>query len=171
MKTLKFPVAAWEDADGCVTAKTLDGESAVAVDVTLAGALGQLKKYLRWRFRQDEWSDSPDMQELKQLNLKLQVRPQYATERSVYPCERPVEVRIPTIVGSREDGSIVSAAPTIGVHLSCVSERNASELTVEALRRELRWSEPRRVVALFAAGTDHFAFDQREGSGHEATHR
>ncbi len=142
MKTLRFPVAAWEDGDGCVTAKTLDGEAAVAVDTTVSGALSQLKKYLRWRFRQSPWSDWPDMGGLKQHNLKVQVRPQYTTTRSVYPCERSVDLRVPTIVGNREDGSVVSVAPTIGVHLSCVSQRNASELTLEALRRELSGLTP-----------------------------
>lgn len=142
MRLLKFPVAVWEDADGCFTAKTLDGEPAVAVDVTVAGAISQLKKYLRWRLGQDGSAGVPDMQDLRRIDLRIRVRPQYRTERSVFPCRQAITLRVPTVVGRRKDHSAVCSAPTVGLHLSSVSEEVLDELCRETLQRQMSGLSP-----------------------------
>lgn len=146
MKILKFPVAIWEDYDGCFTAKTLDGEPVAAADVTPAGAIAQLKKYLRWRFRQVDACQYPDMNDLEQTDFEVRVRPRYTTDQSVFPCEQTVTLRVPVVIGARRDHSYVLSAPTVGTHLSCVSRPILHELGSEALQSELSGLTPAEVA-------------------------
>ena len=151
MKTLVFPIAIWKDADGCFTARTLDGLSAAATDTTAAAALKQLKKHLvKQQRQQDVVFEEPEMRALEFVEFVAQVRPQYKSGRAVHPCRQPVKIHVPAVIGRRGDRSVVCTAPTIDMQLVSLDVASVKQLMQESVRESLGGMTPRQLGQHYA---------------------
>src|SRR6185503_10258970 len=128
MNSVKFPVAMWQDDDGCFTAQTLDGPPGSAVDRSAKSTLAGLKEYLAWGYRRGLFRGRPDFDELRLVEYTVLVRPRHKTEAALFPCDRPVEVRVPGVLGRRTDRSPMCVLPTLGLRLSCPADERLDEL-------------------------------------------
>ena len=103
MATYRIPVLVWKYHEGFLSAgpveHDLSRDTLVAVDTTKAAALEQLKSWLKRYYKQNEFADEPDFLDHKLIQIKVLVRPQYEVHDRVFPCEVPIELRVPCVVG------------------------------------------------------------------------
>ncbi|MBC7817445.1 MAG: ATP-dependent Clp protease ATP-binding subunit [Planctomycetaceae bacterium] len=142
---MRFPVAIWEDAEGSFTGSVLDGAVAAAVDDSVAGVIGQLKKYLSWLQRSDGGLGSSDFQDLELHDHRIRVRPEYRTESSVFPVAVPFELRVTCVHGRRRDGTLHCVLPTLGVRFSHQADDPVEELLVESVQQALGKRTPQQL--------------------------
>ncbi|NUQ60996.1 MAG: ATP-dependent Clp protease ATP-binding subunit [Pirellulales bacterium] len=154
MPAVKIPVAVWEDDQGLVTATTLeghrDGELVAAVDVTQSGALGQLKTYFEWSARSREGAVASDFLEPVLFHVRVQVRPEYRTDKHgrPYPCEHTVELNLPCIRGRTLGGILCCTVPTLGLGFYCYDSAALRGTVVERVRSALEGRAPNQIAPL-----------------------
>lgn len=142
--TRKFPIAAWQDAEGWYTASVLDGAEASAIDETLADCLEQLKKYLAWELRNGELGYA-DFEDLSLADHRIRVRPGYEVRGGMYPVSTPFTLRVTCIHGKRKDGTRHCVAPTLALRFSYQKDDPFEELLVEAVQQKLGKLTPQQL--------------------------
>ena len=151
MARLKFPLLVWEDHDGGFTARTLAGEDAAAVDATSRKAVDQIKKYLERIGKQDGGLDPPDFDDPELCQFPVSVRPAYEAGEGVRNYDRPLAIRVPAVVGRREDGSYVCMLPTLDSRFECESRKAVDKAAHDHVRQRLDGLEPRELSRFLAS--------------------
>ena len=164
-----FPLLVWEDHDGSFTARTLDGEEAVAVGKTARKAVGAVKQYLLWREKTRGEIRLPDFGEPELCFVPVSVRPAYRLRRrNTRHYDRPLSMRIPAAVGQREDGWFTCVLPTLDVPtldvptldvpaldasaaFQCESRRSVDKAVQDHARQILDGMEPRKLSRFLMA--------------------
>ena len=147
MPTYRVPVLVWQDHGGgycaCAVEPWLGGEQGVGVADTASDALGQVKNYLNWRYKQERWLDAPDLLDTEVIHLTVQVRPQYAQGDRVYPCDEPIDVRVPCVCGRQRSGLRVCSIPTLDIAFHYHGSDELKRLIAEKVRHGLSGLTPR----------------------------
>jgi ATP-dependent Clp protease ATP-binding subunit ClpC len=144
--TIRFPVALWQDFAGAFTASVLDGAALVAYDSTAAGALAQLERYLAWAMRKGVRGIGPsDFIDLELRNYRIEVRPEYRVDETVYPVPETFRFRVTCVDGKRRDGTRHCVAPTLGIRLSYQPGAPIDQLMTEAIKQALGRSTPQEL--------------------------
>jgi len=149
MPTYRVPVLVWQDHGGgycaCAVEPWLGGEQGVGVADTASDALGQGKNYLNWRYKQERWLDAPDLLDTEVIHLTVQVRPQYAQGDRVYPCDEPIDVRVPCVCGRQRSGLRVCSIPTLDIAFHYHGSDESKRLIAEKVRHGLSGLTPREL--------------------------
>ncbi len=145
MVRLKFPLLVWEDHDGGFTARTLAGADVAAVGMTSRKAVDQIKKHLEWIRKNDGWLDEPDFRDAELRSFPVSVRPAYEAGPGVRNYGRPLAIRLPAVVGRREDGSFACVLPTLDSRFECDSRTTIERVANDHARQRLDGLEPREL--------------------------
>lgn len=150
MVKLKYPLLVWEDHDGSFTARTLDGSEAVTVGGTARRAVERVKRHLEW-IRKDSWLDPPDFSDPELCFFPAKVRPSYEVGPGVRNYGRPLAMRIPAVVGRREDGWFECVLPTLESRFQCDSRKAVETVVKDHARQRLDGLEPRELSRFLMA--------------------
>jgi ATP-dependent Clp protease ATP-binding subunit ClpC len=111
------------------------GYSAVAVDAGTVGfgpsaadARTDLRDFLRWRHKKYPWTAGPDFLDPELRWFNVLVRPEYRTEKRLFPCETEVPVAVPCVVGTRASGQPTAELPLLGVRFDYASRTELKDL-------------------------------------------
>ena len=151
MVRLKYPLLVWEDHDGGFTARTLDGPEAVTVGATARKAVEQVKKHLEWVRKTDGWLEPPDFGDPELCFFPAAVRPGYEVGPNVRNYDRPLAMRVPAVVGRREDGSFACVLPTLDSRFQCDSRKSVERVAKDLVRQRLDGLEPRELSRFLMA--------------------
>jgi len=89
MPTQRYHTASWRNADGSTIAVLLDlfntpGAWPTAIADSPRDAAEQLRKYLQWLVRRDEWLPESDIDDLETTTIRVDIRQAYMSdERSI----------------------------------------------------------------------------------------
>lgn len=144
--SLRYPILVWEDDEGDCSAVTLSGVHASAIDRTAAGALLQLKRYLRWLGRQQGSLRAPNLQQPAIRIATIPIRPQYQTEEAVYPVPHEYPLRVVCVEGRRDSGTRVCVLPLLGIHLTFQPSDPIDDLVRDAVQRALGNKTPQELA-------------------------
>ena len=148
---LKYPLLVWEDHDGSFTARTLDGPEAVTVGGTAQRAVERVKRHLEWVRKTDGWLDPPDFGDPELCFIAAAVRPGYGVGPRVRSYERPLAMRMPAVVGRRDDGSFACVLPTLESRFRCDSRKSVERVARDHARQRLDGLEPRELSRFLMA--------------------
>src|SRR3954467_7503198 len=120
MPAYRFPILVFRDAAGGWTATLVEDDGDVAAyGRTPAEARERMRDYLDRTYRGgDTWRAAPEVTEAELSVVRVDVRPQYAVERRVYPSGEAVAVRVAVATGRTAAGMRFAALPTLGVRFN-----------------------------------------------------
>jgi len=160
--TYNFPILVWEDFAGSFTARLVEYEhnlqliyagkvmfdgaesTPTAFGLTKNEAIYQLKEYLSWSYQQHPWQPTPDFLEAKLIYFRVEVRPEYRRQEKIFPCD-PINLVLPCVYGRQEEGLLVCALPTIGVHFYYYEEKTLKELVNHYVQERLKGLTPKEL--------------------------
>src|SRR5262245_43692808 len=112
--THRYPVLVVRDPAGAFTAVAVDEDDLAGFGPTAAAARDDLKNYLEWAHRRTPWMRVPDFLDPELHTFKVNVRPEYQTEKRIYPCDQSVTVRVPCVTGRQASGQRLASLPLLG---------------------------------------------------------
>ena len=143
MPTYRFPVLVWEDYSGYFTARLVeDMDLPAAFGETAPDAIYQLKELLDWSFQKFPWFSTPDFNDPKLIQLRLEVRPEYHTGDRIYPCDEIVALRAPCVHGRNSAGLLVCSLPTLDTTFFYTEPQKLKDLATHYAREELGGKNP-----------------------------
>ncbi|KAF0239831.1 MAG: hypothetical protein FD167_4308, partial [bacterium] len=160
--TYRFPILVWEDLAGTFTARLVEYEHNVqliyggkvmfdgaertptAVGITKDDAIYKLKEYISWSYNEYPWQPMPDFLDAKVIFFRVELRPEYRREEKVFPVE-PISLRLPCVYGRQEEGLLVCALPTIGVHFYYYDGKSLKDLVNHYVQERLKGITPREL--------------------------
>lgn len=81
MKVCKYPVLAWEDSDGGITASLVEFPEVAAFGETLDDVLLDLKEFITWSMEHEPWNvETPDFLAPEIFTVKVPVRAEYQVD-------------------------------------------------------------------------------------------
>ncbi|HJZ89609.1 MAG TPA: AAA family ATPase [Gemmataceae bacterium] len=113
MPTHRYPVLVVRDPAGAFTAVAVDEDDLAGFGPTAAAARDDLKDYLEWAHRRTPWMRVPDFLDPELHTFKVNVRPEYQTEKRIYPCDQSVTVRVPCVTGRQASGQRLASLPLL----------------------------------------------------------
>ncbi len=147
MAIRRFPILTWSLPDGGAAAVLAgDLEPAAASGSTEADALRQLKELIEWRFEHEPWNADADLLEPKLLEVKVEVRPRYASLRRVVPCPETLWLRVPCVVGRQESGIGFCAAPHLQVQFNFNEAAALKDLVAHYVNEALQGLAPAELL-------------------------
>ncbi len=147
MATVGIPVLVWEDHQGGYTAATLEwgfGDIPAAYDKTRAGTLMQLKRYFEWQVKSAGIEPEPDFLNPTLFPVRVAIRPEYIdpANNRTFPCEEPIEIRVPCVRGTTRSGIVVCSLPTLAIGFYCHQPDALQAMVSERIRQELAGRTP-----------------------------
>ena len=109
--SVKLPVVTWKDARGKVTAKSLFGVPACAVDDDESKALSQVKRYINWRMKRDYIYELPKIVDVQMDYISVELRPVRELNKRKVVSAETVNMRTLAVYGKRENGYFVCSLP------------------------------------------------------------
>lgn len=168
MASFAFPILLWKDGQNGHHGVPVDGDAeSVASGESSADVVRQIKDHLQWQFRNELRWFPPDFEDPRLERIRVEVRPQTEHEKRTYPSSQPVQIEVPCVVGRRESGLIVCAAPLLGMEFDLHEEEPFRAVVSERLRWALSMARPQDIAALAAppglrVETVHIAVKVRE---------
>ena len=151
MPTQKFTIVVWQDGSGCYTARSLLHEEASATDATAAGALQQVKQYLRWRGSREPLH-ADELLEPELISFRIDVRGGYQSDEESFPDEQPTSVRVACVAGRRKDDSFVCCLPLLNLRFHCHTREAVQPLAAELAGKLLSGLDPRQISRFLVPG-------------------
>jgi ATP-dependent Clp protease ATP-binding subunit ClpC len=146
MGIYRIPVLVWKDHEGFISAGPVEDDlsqhTLVAVDTTKAGALAQIKSWLNRHYKNDSSAFEPDFLDPKLSQIKVSVRPQYKIHDRAFPCDVPIELPVPCVIGHQASGGLVCSLPTLQRSFYLHADANVMRIVAERLRYELEGRTP-----------------------------
>ncbi len=143
MPTYRFPAIVWEDYSGYFTARLVeDMDLPAAFGETAPEAIYQLKEVLDWSFQKFPWRSTPDFNDPKLIQLRLEVRPEYHTGERIYPCDEILVLRVPCVHGRNSAGLLVCSLPTLGTTFFYTEPQKLKDLATHYAQEELGGRNP-----------------------------
>lgn len=146
MPTARYHALLCRDAAG--------GYSAVALDLGTTGfgasandARDDLKEYLRWLHRKDQWAAAPDFDEPELRWFTVSVRPEYKGRNRFHPTDTEVPVRVPCVVGTRKSGQFAADLPLLGLRFDYPNRTELETLVERYVSQKLEGLTPEQVGA------------------------
>lgn len=127
------------------TAVALNADEAAATDATSAGAIKQVRQYLKWRCNGASPSYETEFADPEIMYIRVEIRAQYLVEDDVYPEEKLTSVRVACVVGRRKDGSLTCWLPTLKLRFHCYSREAIQRLVTDSVRNTLNGKTPREL--------------------------
>lgn len=147
MSIRRFPILTWNLPGGGMAAVLAgDIEPAAASGPTEVDVLRQLKELIEWRFEHEPWNVDADLLEPKLVEVKVEVRPRYASLRRVVPCPETLWLRVPCVVGKQESGIGFCAAPHLQVQFNFNEAAAVKELVVHYVNEALQGLAPAELL-------------------------
>ncbi len=143
MPTHRFPILVWEDYSGYFTARLVEDTDAPAgFGATADEAVHQLKEVLDWSFQKYPWRSTPDFNDPKLIQLRLEIRPEYQVGDRIFPCEEIVVLRVPVVYGRSSAGLHVCSLPTLGAKFFYSEPQKLRDLATHYAQEQLRGLSP-----------------------------
>lgn len=144
MQTYRYPILIWQDFAGQYTASLVDDDLAV-VGATRQLAVRELREFLDWRFSRWEGLPSSDFLDPQLVSFKIIVRPEYKTEKRIFPCDDQVGLTVHCVSGRQKGGLHVAALPAFGIRFYHYEAGALRELAVRAVQQRLQGMTPRQI--------------------------
>jgi ATP-dependent Clp protease ATP-binding subunit ClpC len=146
----RFPVLVWEDFTGCFSARLIDDEEDPGFPLagfgrTAREALAQLKEYLVWSFEREPWRSAPDFLDPELVEFRVEVRPEYALQGRVYPCDESFPIRVACVHGRQQGGMLVCALPLLGLQFYYYEARALRGLVTTYAQESLKNRTPQQL--------------------------
>jgi ATP-dependent Clp protease ATP-binding subunit ClpC len=145
MPTHRYPVLVCRDPAGGFSAVAID-DGTVGFGESAADARNDLREYLRWRCKKAPWSTGPDFLEPELRWFTVTVRPEYRTEKRLFPCETEVAVAIPCVVGTRASGQPTAELPLLGVRFDYPNRTELKDLVRRYALQKLQGLVPEELA-------------------------
>ncbi|MBI3267986.1 MAG: AAA family ATPase [Planctomycetes bacterium] len=143
MPSERYPVLVWEDPSGSYTAALVeDARNVAAVGSTPESAMEQLEAFIAWEAREEEDRPPPDFEEPRLLEFSVAVWPEYRDGERVFPCEEPIQLRVPCVYGRQEGGLRVASLPTLGLRFHYYEAGSLRRFVEHAVQEALKGSTP-----------------------------
>lgn len=148
MATLHHPVLVWPDPAGSWTAALVaDYEDAAARASSEREALQQLKDLLEWRAEHDPLLADPELIDPVLSIIRIEVRPQYQSERRILPSPQTVSLAIPCVVGRDSGGLPSCTVPHLGLQFGYTDHDSLRALVTHFVRERLQTLSPLQLAA------------------------
>jgi ATP-dependent Clp protease ATP-binding subunit ClpC len=169
MAMIHYPVLVWPDSAGRFTARLVgDLGQAAAYAGTVREALNQLKELLAWRMEHQPWNAHPDFNEPELIEVKVEVRPEYAEEDRVMPCPETIWLRVPCVIGKQESTLNLCVVPHLGLRFNYQETASLKGLVAHYVKEELRGRTPLQLAqALPPKDCQLVEFTLADSSGRE----
>lgn len=118
MPTFRYPVLLVRDPAGGHSAVSVEHDGAVGFGATAADARDDLRSYLEWAHQHREWMVGTDFHEAELLTVPITLRPEYRTEKRIYPGEVAVIIRTAVVVGKQSSGQRLATIPLLNVRFT-----------------------------------------------------
>lgn len=147
MPSYRFPILTWAHFTGGYTACLVeDSDDIAAVATTRAGAVGQLKDLLQWRYRQHPWMGKPDFIDPELLWMKVEVRPEYKVNERATPSRETVVLRVACVRGKDSAGLFQCALPTLGIRFNYDDEKSLAGFVSHYVQTALKGLTPQALA-------------------------
>ncbi len=137
MSSFRHYALVWRDADGCYTARAIDGQPCAASDITAAAAVAQLQSYLTWLHDREPWTRAPDLVDPQLVVVKASIRLATAVSSGHQALLAPLTLKLPTVRGERRNGDPVWCVPALDACFSCTHDARGEALLVDFVRAKL----------------------------------
>jgi ATP-dependent Clp protease ATP-binding subunit ClpC len=153
MATLHYPVVVWPDAAGGWTAALVaDYEDASARAGSEREALQQLKDLLEWRAEHEPLLADPELIDPELSMVRVEVRPQYQSERRILPSPQTVHLAVPCVVGRDPGGLPSCTVPHLGLQFGFTDPQSLRALVTHFVRERLQTLSPLQLAAKLPPG-------------------
>lgn len=143
----RCPVFLWKSHQGNYSARIIDDtEFGIAVGNSKKEVLEQLRDYLVYRSKMDElfWIES-DLAEPEIRQVKVKIVPEYKLESRRFPCQEPIHLKLPCVIGQRRSGLFAACFPTLDLYFDFYSKDQFSELSQHYAKQHLSEMTPRQL--------------------------
>ncbi len=143
----KCPVCIWTSHQGKVTARLIDDfEEGIAVGETKKEAMEQLREYLVYRSKKDDffWLD-PDFEEPEIRQVRVRVVPEYHDHTRRFPCKEPILLKLPCAIGRRSTALWAACFPTLDLYFDFYDKSRFNELANHYAKHTLSELTPREL--------------------------
>jgi len=153
----RYPVLIWQDSANLYTARLLgDEDSYFAVagfGETKDVALGQLKEYLNWAFENQDWRATPDCQDPKLIEFRVDIRAQYNQQTGpdhnrktrVYPSDETFPLRVACVYWQQESGTYFCALPLLNIEFYYYEPKTLRSLVTTYVQESLKGLTPQQL--------------------------
>jgi ATP-dependent Clp protease ATP-binding subunit ClpC len=147
MASYRFPILLWQDLQGGYTATLVEEilPNATAVGETAAEAVERLREYLRWLYRKHPYGPEPDFADPVLSYARVEVRPEYRTEKKTYPVEETFALRVVCVDGKDAAGMRHCAMPTLGLRFAYSETGTRKQLVAHYVQGALSGKTPREL--------------------------
>ena len=151
-KSQRHPVVLWQTGERAWSGRLLNDSATdgTASGVSSTEVVRHLKEYLTAVDRDGMlWLISPDFLEPTLRTVKVAAVPEYEflvagdeRRKRTLPCEEPVQLRLPCVVGRRESGLICALLPTLDVQFELAGGDRIEEMALHYARQALKGQNP-----------------------------
>lgn len=147
MITRRYPILLWSDPAGRVAAALAGTDGDAAVADTEEAALRQLRELLEWKFVNEPWFDSPELDEPRFIEVRVEVHPRYRSDKRIVPCPEPVSFLAPCIWGRQESGLTVCVIPHLAIQFQFQESADLKALVAHYVREALQGLNPAELAS------------------------
>jgi len=154
----RYPVILWKSHQGKYTGRIIDDtEEGIAVGSNKREALEQLREYLVFRAKNDEffWSDA-DFENPEIRQVKVKIVPEYKVESRRFPCKEPIQLKLPCVIGQRSSGLFAAFFPTLDVYFDFYAKEQFNDLSQHYAKQNLSDLSPRELSRYLPASECEF---------------
>lgn len=146
MAVHRYPILVFQAHAGLFTAVLVeDGGDIAGVGPSAADAREQLRDYLEWNLKQRPWFPAPDFFDPSLTTLKVDVRPEYLTDKRPYPVSQTIPLRVPVVTGRTGAGLLVAAVPTLGIRFNFYDKDDLRPLVTQYVQAAMKGKTPAQV--------------------------
>lgn len=146
MAAHRYPILLFQAHAGLFTAVLVeDGGDIAGIGASAADAREQLRDYLEWNLKQRPWLPAPDFLDPSLTTLKVDVRPEYLTDKRPYPVSQTIALRVPVVTGRTGAGLLVAAVPTLGIRFNFYDKDDLRPLVVQYVQAAMKGRTPAQV--------------------------
>ncbi|HEY0458061.1 MAG TPA: AAA family ATPase [Pyrinomonadaceae bacterium] len=163
MATFRIPVLVWQNFNGSFSAQAVGGEDYFPPSAFAARkdeALSELKEFLQWHFEQHWWREAAAFEELKMLEFRVEIRPEYAvttteddekkkpkkkpreTKKRVFTSDELIALRVACVSWKTENGNFAASIPLLDIEFFYDREGELKNLVNLKVQEALRGSSP-----------------------------
>lgn len=146
MAAHRYPILLFQAHAGLFTAVLVeDGGDIAGIGASDADAREQLRDYLEWNLKQRPWLAAPDFLDPSLTTLKVDVRPEYLTDKRPYPVSQTIPLRVPVVTGRTGAGLLVAAVPTLGIRFNFYDKDDLRPLVIQYVQAAMKGRTPAEV--------------------------
>lgn len=151
MPNQRVHLALWKDAAGFTTATTIQAaqrNATTAYTEKPREAVDQIKDYLRWLARREEWYAETELDDVEVRHLRIRARPRYGDETSELHLPTTIELRLPCVTGKLRQSNWLGVIPTMRLSFLVHSRSSVLQVAEEQVRAHLARARTDDIVGL-----------------------